>query len=333
MTAIGDYFRTLIRAFGVGWNRFWFAPASVSTLGAVRLGTGVVLFYWLATYTPDLTAYFGPDGLAPQATVDNLEAPVRNGSLFVVAQQVRDSLPRPHRWSFLNLLSTRKELVLGHAASLAIALLFTIGLGTRVTSVLALFVLLSYIHRGPVFTSQLEPVLAFVLFYLCLGPAGKTWSVDGWLANRRHPASVARGSSGEASIAANVSLRLIQVHLALVYALMAIGKLSSPVWWSGIGVWLLIGRSESRLIDLTWLHAYPHVVALWTYLVVLWQGAFPILIWHRLSRPLLLTVNAVMWAMLAPVTGTLDLALMMVIASLAFLPQTLAANLIKRASD
>ncbi|HEX7448159.1 MAG TPA: hypothetical protein VF306_11470 [Pirellulales bacterium] len=321
MTAVGDYLRTLIHEFGAGWNRFWFTPAKVSTLGAVRLGAGIVLVYWLATFTPDLVSYFGPDGLAPQSTLANLEAPSRNGSLQVVAQPVRDSLPRPHRWSFLNHLHTPKELMIGHSAALAIALLFAAGFATRVTSVLALAVLLSYIHRGPIFTSQVEPILAFVMFYVCLGPAGKAWSLDRWLSDRRGRAALANVPRDDASVAANVSLRLIQVHLALVYALMAIGKLSSPVWWEGLAVWLLLARSESRLIDLTWLHAYPHVLAVWTYLVVLWQCAFPILIWRRLARPLLLVVNAVMWILLAPVTGMLDLAVMMAVASLAFVPR------------
>lgn len=323
MTAIGDYLATLTREFGAGWNRFWFAPADVSTLGAIRLGAGLVLLYWLATFTPDLTTYFGPDGLAPQTTLNQLEQPVRNGTLSVVPQQVRESLPRPHRWSLLNLLHTPRELTLGHAAALAFALLFAVGLFTRVTTPLALLVLLSYIHRGSVFTSQVEPILVFVMLYLCFGPAGNAWSLDHWLAHRRH--SVPRFAddaryAGKSSAAA-ISLRLIQVHLALVYALMAIGKLSSPVWWEGTGMWWLIARADAPLVDLTGLHAYPHLVAIWTYLVVLWQATFPILIWHPLARPLLLVVNAIMWGLLAPVTGLLDCALMMVIASLAFVPR------------
>lgn len=322
MTAIGDYLATLSREFGAGWNRFWFAPADVSTLGAIRLGAGLVLLYWLATFTPDLTTYFGPDGLAPQSILRNLEEPVRDGRLFVVPQQVRESLPRPHRWSLLNLLHTPRELMLGHAAALAVALLFAVGLFTRFTAPLALIVLLSYIHRGPIFTSQVEPILAFVLLYLCLGPAGKAWSLDHWLAlRRRHAEPVRDGMNLCKSSAGAIALRLIQVHLALVYAMMAIGKLSSPVWWQGTGIWWLIARADAPLVDLTWLHSYPHVVSIWTYLVVLWQVTFAILIWHPLARPLLLVVNAIMWGLLAPVTGLLDCGLMMVIASLAFVPR------------
>lgn len=322
MNSVGDYLRTLTREFGAGWNRFWFTPAEVSTLGVLRLATGLVLVYWLATYTPDLADFFGPEGLAPQSTLGRLEEPARNNRLTVIPQQVRESLPRPHRWSYLNLLTTPKSLMLGHAAALAIAALFAAGVFTRMTSVLAWLVLLSYVHRGPVFTNQVEPILAFVLFYLCFGPSGNAWSVDRWWANKRRKSmAVHDDEPPEKSVAANVSLRLIQVHLALIYALMAIGKLSSPAWWQGLGVGFLIARSDSRLVDFTSLHAYPYVLAIWTYMIVLWQMAFPIFVWHRLARPLLLVVNVLMWTLLAPVTGMLDFALMMVIASLAFVPR------------
>jgi hypothetical protein len=49
-----------------------------------------------------------------------------------------------------------------------------------------------------------------------------------------------------------------------------------------------------------------------------WQAAFPILVFNRLARPLMLVVNALMWALLAPVIGNIPLAVMMVVASLAF---------------
>ena len=103
-----------------------------------------------------------------------------------------------------------------------------------------------------------------------------------------------------------------------VYALIALGKLSSSVWWNGSAAWLLIGRTESRLVDLSWLHAHPHIISACGYAVLLWQTAFPILVWNRLARPLMLVVNAVMLLLLAPITGHVAGAVMMIVASLAF---------------
>ncbi|HVW39651.1 MAG TPA: hypothetical protein VHB99_20175, partial [Pirellulales bacterium] len=233
-------------------------------------------------------------------------------------------------------------MALVHTCVIVLIALFTVGLFTRVTSVLSLLVLLSYIHRGPLLTAQVEPILAFVLFYLCLGPAGADWSLDRWLASRRKAAnpvalqtaySSPTAASTQMSSAATISIRLIQVHLTLVYAMMAIGKVSSDVWWSGSAMWWLIAKSESRLVDFTWLHNARLLVDGLTNGVMLYQIAFPVLIWNRLARPLLLGLGVVVWGLLALVTGMIPFALAMLIASLAFVPAETVRSTLPRCCE
>lgn len=326
MGGISDYLQALVVGFGRGWNRFWFAPGDASTLGAIRLATGVVALYLIGSFTPDLATYFGDQGLLPLETLRELE-PREPGQLQTFPAQIRESLPRPHRFSYLDWLHSPLELHVAHAIGLIVLVLFTAGLFTRLTSVLALIVVLSYYHRAPILTGYAEPVLIFVLLYLCLGPAGRRWSLDRWLRERRanQPALSQSGRVSDASAVqtdlswtAALSLRLIQAHLTVLYAMMALGKLSSSVWWNGSAIWLLVGRTESRLIDVSWLHAHPYFLSACGYAVLLWQVAFPILVWNRLARPLMLVLNAIMWLLLAPITGHVAGAAMMIVASLAF---------------
>jgi hypothetical protein len=318
MTGLVNYFQTLIAEFGRGWSRFWFAPSDPLTLGLLRVGTGLVALYLVAAYSPDLDRYFGSGGLVPLEMVRDLEVKTRDGNRQIFVGQVREAMPREYRFSYLDHFHTANGLRIVHAFGLLTLLLFTCGLFTRVTAVASLVVVLSYLHRGPMLTSQVEPILAFVLFYLCLGPAGAACSLDRWRAARRDdPATAAECL---ASPWATVSLRLIQVHLALVYVMMAAGKVGGNVWWSGMAMWYLIARSEQRMVDLTGLHSLPLVVNAWSYAVMFWQAVFPILVWNRLARPLLLGINALMWALLAPVIGNVPLAVMMVVASVAFIP-------------
>src|SRR4051812_20082648 len=47
------------------WRRFtdfWFAPADPTTLGFIRVVTGLLVLYVHAAYCFDLRAFFGPDG-------------------------------------------------------------------------------------------------------------------------------------------------------------------------------------------------------------------------------------------------------------------------------
>ena len=68
-------------------------------------------------------------------------------------------------------------------------LLFTVGLWTRVTSVLALVVAISYAHRVPAATFGLDQINVMLTLYLTIGGSGQALSVDRWLAARRRGAA------------------------------------------------------------------------------------------------------------------------------------------------
>lgn len=313
----GGYFETLGAEASRGWNHFWFAPSDPATLGLLRIAVGIVALYLVSCYTPDLERYFGRHGLLPLTVLTNLEQSTRN-DLEPVPLQIREAIPREFRFSYLDWIHDSNGLQAAHVAGLAVLVMFTLGIFTRFTAVASLIVFLSYLHRAPMLTCGTEPIVALLMFYLCLGPAGRAFSLDARRAANRPLNPEAKASGAEKSSWATVVLRLIQVHLTLIYVMMAISKLANDSWWNGLGVWWLITRSESRMVDLTALHKLPLVVNAWTYAVLLWQALMPIFVWNRLARPLMLAVNAVMWLLLSPVIGNLPLAAVMIVASLAF---------------
>ncbi len=292
-----DYFRRLSGAIGESWARFWFTPSDPATLSAIRLFTGLVVVYLHATLSLDLIALFGPNGLLPAADI----APLESGN-----------------FSYLNYLSAPNELWAAHLLGLAILVLFAAGFWTRLTSILGLIVFLSDIHRAPMITTLTEPIVAMVMFYLCLAPCGRRFSLDHLLARRAERNAIVKTDSSQRSTTATIATRLIQVHLALIILMMGFSKLSGEPWWNGMGAWLLIARPESRLVDFTWLHTTPKVIDFWTHAIVVFELAFPLLIWIPLARPLLLAIGLVIWTSLALLTGEITFALMLAIASLAF---------------
>lgn len=299
-----------LASLGAAWNRFWFTPADPTVLCLMRGLTGLCVMYWLATFTPDLVRFFGPDGLLP---VDVVQA----------VQSQPDSTT--WRWSFLDYLHTPGELYAGHAVSLAITTLFTIGWLSRWMNVLTLVVVLSYIHRGPPLTTPLEAVLAFVLLYLCFAPTGARWSVDAWLRSRRGDRSKVADS-----VMANIATRLLQVHGSLFYAMLALAKLNDGrpsfdgdeyhAWWSGDAVWWLAARPNSPLLDLTGLLGdNVYLTNAWTLAIVAFEVAFAILAWRPAARPVLLVGGVIHWGLLSLITGLAPYCVMMIVANLAFL--------------
>jgi hypothetical protein len=312
---------TLVERFGNGWNRFWFTPADPLPLCAVRIGVGGLALLLLASLTPDLARFFAAGGL-----ID-----VETGTL----EQIRGDTAG---LSYLWYLQTSVELHVAHALGMLVVLAMTVGLWTRVTAPLALVVLLSYIHRGPILASQAELVLAMALLYLAIAPCGAVWSVDWLLARRKAQGKamlVARlEQSARPSLSAAVPLRLLQVHLALVYAWMALAKLNDGafgdgeayyVWWQGHAVWWLAAKPQSPLVDFAPLLAdHMFVVNLWTHAILAFEIAFVLLIWNRTARPVLLLVAVPVWLSVALLTGLATFCLAMLAVQLAYVsPHTL----------
>jgi hypothetical protein len=95
-------------------------------------------------------------------------------------------------------------------------------------------------------------------------------------------------------------------------------------------MWWVIARPDSPWVDLTWLRDRPFVLNAWTHAIVVFELAFPVLIWNRLTRPLLLCIAPLMWGSLAPVSGIAPFCLAMLIGNLAFFPPEVLRRLGKK---
>ena len=318
MKLVKEYFETLVDRIGTGWNRFWYAPSDAFGVSVLRVMTGFMAMYFIASYTVDLIRWFGPNGLLSVETV----------KLLTGASNTGPDAPIVARVSLFYYLDAPGILWLIHGLSFVVVLMFTVGLFTRVTSVLSFLTILSYIHRAPMLTGQFEPVLTMLLLYLCIAPAGAYLSVDRLLRKRKQSDAFRADAEPAKYVSATISLRLIQLHVAGFCLMMGITKLAGETWWTGDAVWWLIAHNETRLIDLTFLgqwQAWP-VFNLWTHAIVAFELLFGILIWNRLARPLLLGVAVIMWTSLALITGLISFCLIMLVANVAFVSSDVLRN-------
>ena len=287
---------------GERWNRFWFTPSDPLPLCVLRLGVGACLVLYLLLITPDVAVWMGAQGLIPRELYQQM---------VIGADQIN----RFAFWSVFSLCQSDAQVRALHFGMLAVAVLFTAGVFTRVTSVLAFLALLQYIHRAPIITSQIEPLLSMLLLYLCLGPCGAALSFDAW---RRKPA--AREMALQPTWTATVSLRLIQVHLAMFYVMMAAAKLQGDIWWRGEAIWTLMSMTRSRLIDWSFLRNWGYALNLWAHVHILYEFLFAGLIWNRFTRPIMLWAGLVLWPLMLLASGMVIFCLLMIIANLAFVP-------------
>src|SRR3954454_24301411 len=307
--ALADLWRATARA----WDRFFFTPADPTPLGLIRAMLGVLLFWNLAVYGLDLRGFLGSEGWADPSIV----------RLFQGERA-------PYAWSFWMLVP---DALLRPAwvACMAVLAMYALGLFSRVTAVLAWAIVVSTLRRAPVTVFGFDQVISTLALYLAAtGASGQAVSLDRFLARLREGRAVAarRRRDGRwvmpsgvppASISANLGLRLIQLHLILIYGMAGLAKLQGEAWWSGMAIWGTLASGEFSLIDFTWLAAWPYAMNVLTHAVLALEVGYGVLIWVRPLRPFVIASMVAMHlgiALAAP--GLAEFGLAMIAANLAF---------------
>lgn len=310
------------RAMAESWNGFWFAPRAPDMLGVIRILTGLMLVYTHAVWGLRLHDFFGADGWLSAEAVAMLQADQTVVSFWWWV---------PPGWTGMV-----------HVVALVVLAVFTLGLFTRVTSILSFLIVISYANRVPAALFGLDQINAMLTLYLAIGPSGDAFSLDRlvarWRATRRADgANGARTAVGPPkSSGANLAIRLIQVHICVIYFFAGVSKLQGQAWWNGEAMWLAFANLEYQTTDMTWLAAYPWLVNVMTHVTVLWEISFCMLIWRPSLRPLVLFIAVPLHVGIGACLGMWTFGLAMLIGCSAFLPSELprlAINRLRRRRD
>ena len=313
MNAIGKATKYWLGDVIATWDRFWFTAIDPATLATIRLCTGLMLLYTHVVWSLDLASFFGPQGWI---TADLL-------------QQTWESQGGANHyfWSHFLAIDSVSFLWLAHGLALLVFLLLTIGLFSRTAAVLAFLLTVSYMHRAAGALFGLDQINVMLTLYLVIGPCGERFSVDAWMRKKREQGGQAATKPLE-SISANIAIRLIQIHMCVIYFFAGARKLLGASWWDGSAMWLSIANSEYQTVDLTWMASLPVVLALLTHVIVLFELSYCVLIWNRLTRPMVLLTAVLMHMGIATCLGMATFGLAMLIGNLAFIaPQFILALL------
>jgi hypothetical protein len=210
-----------------------------------------------------------------------------------------------------------------HGLFVLSAFLFTIGFATRITSVVTWFAALCYIHRSPISLFGVDSMMMILLLYLMIGPSGATLSVDRWLARRRGE------TTPDASVPANFVLRMLQIHLCIIYFMAGISKLLGQSWWTGVAVWNTLANFEHSPMQHDWyvavlqtLSVNPYVfntiMTAATFFTVGCEISYPYLVWRPRWRWLVLGSVLFLHGLIGLCMGLRTFSLMMLTMNLAF---------------
>ena len=287
----------VVRRVGRAWDRFFFEKADPRPLGLIRIVVGLLLLWSLGWLGTDLRGLLGSHGWIDQATL----------------HEARHS---DWVWSLWDFVPDRL-LGLAWAGSMLLLLLFTLGVAGKITAPLAWAIAVSTTRRNPFILHGFDQILTLWSFYLavCLA-SSQAFSVDRWLTRRR-----GGPEQPQPSIPANLGLRMIQLNLALIYGAAGIAKLRGMSWWDGSALIKTLGNAEFRPFDLTWILAAPagvYFLNLLTHLAMWTEVLYPVFIWKKATRPIVLGAVVLMHAGIALTMGLTEFSLVMLAANLAF---------------
>jgi hypothetical protein len=306
---------TLIRFFQGwidAWNTFWFTPKAPSMLGVIRIATGLIVFYSQLVWSSELLTFIGPEGMLPE--------------------NYRQLYFGSYAWSHFDWLSSSSQIWIVHWLGLLVVALFTLGVQTRITSVLTAALAISYCNRATGALFGLDQIMVMLCLYLSIGNSGGAFSFDRWMQMRRLRSENKTAASSSMiqsclprwsgidspDVLTNIATRLIQLHLCLVYFYAGLGKLQGETWWNGQAIWFSIASHEYQTMDLTWMADHMGLVALLTMVTVYWEVTYPALIWSRLTRPVVLFIAVLTHLGIGLAMGMMTFGLIMLVANLAF---------------
>lgn len=303
-----DWFHDIAQA----WDQFWFKPRLPHTLAVIRIACGGML-----VYVHLIWAIFATDFMGSTAWIDN--AAIRklheNGSGMEWA------------WSWLWYVESPILLGLHEWLAIIFSAAMMVGYATRIATPLAWWFTLMTCHRMTGALFGLDQVVMMLCMYLMIAPCGSVLSFDAILREK-----VWAGGTSQPNAWNNIATRLIQLHLCVIYIFGGLSKMRGDFWYEGSAMWYALVNYEYQSMDMTWLGAYPLIIASLTAITIFWETFYCALVWPRLTRPIALVAALFVHGGIALVLGMVTFGTSMIVANFAFIEPEFIRGLFARFS-
>jgi len=282
-----------LAAWLAAWNAFWFTPADPLPLALVRILAGSLLAWSSVVWLLDADGFFGATAWQQPWNVWRMN-------------------DQPWQWSWYFAAGSPGTVRLLAAATAVAAVLLAAGIATPLAAVVSLAGFVSGYNRAPLNVFGFDDILGLLLVAVAVGPSGDVLSVDRLLAPSVR--------AGRPSVLANIALRLVQVHLCVVYLFSGCGKLLGGSWWEGTALWGAAANVQYRTLDITWLARHPLLTNALTLSTLWWEIAYAAVVWPWLTRRLTLAMAIPVHLGIGLSMGMMEFGLAMLTANMAFVP-------------
>lgn len=249
-------FAVTLSSVARAWNDFFFAPTRPTPVAVFRIAYGLLVILDVGLLRPEWLTWFGPRGLVGLDAMHALAAGWRL-NLFVTLPPT-DASAEAIFW-----------------ISLVGGILVTIGLFTRLSSVVV-FVCLASIHQRNLFiTNAGDGLLRVSGFLLIFAPAGAALSVDRLI-------RIWRGKeTAEIVPRPPWAQRLLQIQTSLVYVTSFWLKSQGSYWMDGTAMYYVYNLEQLQRFPLPHWITIPILVKLASWLTLAIECALGVFIWFK----------------------------------------------------
>lgn len=248
------------------WNEFFFRRQSPVPIALFRIVYGTLAGITLCLLRPDWLSWYGIHGWLSLPTALKLE-PGRRLNLFTVIPQ-NDAWVNAIFW-----------------IALGSAVLLTIGLFTRISSILVFVCMNSVQQRNLYITHGGDTFLRLAGFFLIFAPAGAALSLDRlfrvW--RTKQPSHVPCHRPW--------AQRMIQIQLSLMYLSAFLVKVNGATWLHGTALFYVYHLEELRRFPLPSWFFRPIVLNLGAWSTLALEFCLGVLIWIKEFRYTLLGIG------------------------------------------
>jgi len=336
-TRLLGWLRGFICSWVAGWNLFWFTPRAAETLALIRICCGAMITYIHCIWLSQLTSFMGTGA-------------------WIDGPTIRELHQQDWAWSWLFYVESPTLLFAHQMVAIVAGLCMTLGLVTRIAVPVTWWMTLMVCHRMTGALFGLDQVVMMLTTYLIWSRCGSVWSLDARLArpvsslapNQSQSPPRPAGSSKQAKpqsskltraatpgaagrlgrlllptavpcTANNISTRLIQLHLCVIYVFGGLSKMRGEMWWDGSAMWFSIVNYEYQTLNLTWLGHFPFLIGLLTAVTIFWETYYCALVWPRLTRPIALGLAFLVHGGICVALGMWTFGTMMIVANTVFI--------------
>lgn len=220
--------RTVYNKIAVKINRYFFEDRyTAHSLITLRISVGVILLLQLIVLRHDILSMIQTNGIIRQELVVTAQ-PWYYLSSNGITHYITAHFPVPE-FTVLH--------IMGIVYTVTIITMM-IGLFTRISAIIIWLLHLSVMASGYYFIYGMDFFLTMLLFYIVIFPTHHEFSVDKYLF-RLKPANY------------TPYIRILQIHLCIVYFVSGFSKAVGGHWWNGISIVKAIVRPGESLFSNT----------------------------------------------------------------------------------